>query len=301
MGRERSTRGARGRRLGAPVAATAAIAAGTAILMLGYEVAKEFLFPNFTKWESHFVTIAFAGLCAGLAGYLVSRRLHRANAELWVENAVRVEAEAEAKRAYEEKAVLLKELQHRAKNSFAMIASLFSLARADELSPSCDKLLGETEARVRAIADLYDLLYATGSVRQVELGAYLAKIAAAIVDRPGIELRTDVEPGAAAADQAVVLGLLVTELSTNAVKHAFPPGRVGSVSLVARFEGQGLRLEFSDDGVGAPPGLEAESSGSLGLSLVRALAKQLHGAWELEPSPGMAWRFRFPRVGRLAG
>jgi two-component sensor histidine kinase len=262
--------------------------------MLGYESLKELSLPSLTKWGSHFVTVAFAGLSAGIVGYLVSKRLREVNARLREENLERERAERAATVSLEEKASLLRELHHRVKNSFAMIDGIIRLSAEDVASEDGSRVLAEVEARVSAISEMYDLLYSSGSTNEVELGGYIERIARLLSTRSGATLRLELARCAISADVAVLVGLIVAELTTNAIKYAFPDGRPGTVTIRTSRDGDRLDLGFDDDGVGMPAGLDPAKTGTMGLKIIVSLVAQLSGTWRLEPGAGTRWRLGFP-------
>jgi two-component sensor histidine kinase len=152
---------------------------------------------------------------------------------------------------------------------------------------------------VRAIATVHQRLYQSGDVTSVDAGDYLGALVAelrrtyeasnvalsAAVEAPAIRLGTDA---------AIPCGLIVNELVTNAIKHAFPDSRRGAVRvLVRRTEKSGLLLTVVDDGVGFPAALDFRQTPTLGLKLVCMLAGQLKGDLQCLPGPGTKFALRF--------
>lgn len=180
------------------------------------------------------------------------------------------------------------ELQHRVKNNLALIASLLSLEAA--LLPEGHErtIFEEAQSRIRALALLYERLYRSGRSEAVALGPYLEDIVRTVISAEGRgEIRFESELAAINLDlsRAVPLGLIVDELAMNAVKHAFPEGRSGSLSLALRSEEDELVLDFRDDGVGLPPDFSLESQEGLGSRLLLLLSEQI-GATIRVGSPG---------------
>lgn len=277
-----------------PIVAAVAIAVGTAFLMLCYEAVKELVAPWLTKWGSHIVTVLVSGVFAGFAGFLVLRRLHAVNAKLCTEIAERTKAEADAKKRLEERQILFHELQHRVKNSFMMISSLISLSESECSTDEAKKALDAIGDRVFAISEMYDMLYSSGSMDQVDLDSYLARILGFLNRDPRIIIRTDFSVGKIVTGTAVTIGLIVTELMTNAIKHAFPDGRTGTVSIVMSRDERGLELVFADDGIGIPKEKVDASSRSIGLMILRSLVSQLEGEYSITKQNGTLWRIRIP-------
>ncbi len=277
-----------------PLAAAAVVSVATALFMICYESLKELFLPGLSKWGSHAVTIAVSGLFSGLAALIALGRFHSVNEELRVEVLERRKAENEASRALEERNALFRELQHRVKNSFMMISSLIRLSRDGGPADDPGTVLEEVDDRVQAISEMYDLLYSTGSTDQVDLDSYLARILGLLARDPRIEVCIDLSAGKAATGAAVNIGLIVTEFMTNAIKHAFPGGRSGTVELSVSAAGDDLRIVFADDGVGMRPGIDPAASRSIGLTIVRSLIEQLDGSYVVSSSAGTTWDIRVP-------
>jgi two-component system, sensor histidine kinase PdtaS len=199
-----------------------------------------------------------------------------------------------------EKETLLHELQHRIKNSLAMIASLVSLEAGRAAVGETREILGNLKDRVLSLSSLYEILLKSGAADAIDLGEYLRSIVSTLSETyagEGRDLRIeeDIEGMMVDVKRAVPLGLIVNELTTNALKYAFAPGSAGAIRVaLSRSEGS-VELSVSDDGVGLPGDFDLESSGGLGLSIVRMMAAQL--GWELSVSRagGTAFVLRSPR------
>ncbi len=178
-----------------------------------------------------------------------------------------------------EKAVLLQELQHRVANSLQIVASVLMQSARKVQSEEARGHLTDAHSRVMSIAALQQQLTAS-RLGEVELRTYFTALcdsigASMIHDRNRITLGVTVDDTRMSADESVSLGLIVTELVINSLKHAFP-GRTqkGMITVDYRAEGSGWALTVADDGVGMPSG-DAETAKGLGTSIVNALAKQL--------------------------
>jgi len=185
--------------------------------------------------------------------------------------------------AFKENRNLLGELQHRAKNSFAMIFGMISLATSAGVSPETKAALDNLGLRVRSVSELYSLLYSAGSFNLVRLDEYCARIAAPLVGLLGnITLNTEMESITVPVKEAAPLGLILTELMTNAGKYAFPNGRHGTITVALKKTAAGNRLEVRDDGIGLPAGFDFSESAGMGLNLVRSLSGQINGSFRIE-------------------
>jgi two-component sensor histidine kinase len=277
-----------------PAFAAIGIAIATALFLLSFEAIKELVAPGFTKWGSHATTVVFSGLSSGLVAFAALGRFHAVNRALRRENEERKRAEREARKALDERQSLFRELQHRVKNSFMMISSLIRLTQTEARTEESTLLLSDIGDRVDAVSELYGMLHSTGSIQDVDLDSYLSRILGLLARDNRIGVSTELAAGRIPTRTAVPIGLIVTELMTNALKHAFPGGRRGTVTLRALREADGLSLRFSDDGVGLPAGVDPAATRSIGMTIVRSLVDQLDGKFEVIVAGGTAWSFRLP-------
>jgi len=177
-----------------------------------------------------------------------------------------------------EKAILFQELQHRVANSLQIIASVLMQSARRVSSEETKGYLRDAHSRVMSVAALQHQL-AASNVGDVELRGYLTELcesiaASMIHDRKKLTLEVEADKGAATPERSVSLGLVVTELVINALKHAFPDGRGGHIVVGYKVDGADWTLSVGDDGVGMPSG-HAPAKAGLGTSIVQALAKQL--------------------------
>ncbi|MBJ7483815.1 sensor histidine kinase [Brevundimonas sp.] len=187
-----------------------------------------------------------------------------------------------------EKAILLQELQHRVANSLQIIASVILQSARKTTSDETRLHLTDAHIRVMSVAALQQQL-ATSRLGEVELAPYFIQLcksigASMIHDPTRLSIRVEADESATNADISVSLGLIVTELVINALKHAFPGGRSGTIVVGYSSHGPNWTLTVRDDGVGMPKDAASATPG-LGTSIVEALAKQLHARIQVE-SPG---------------
>jgi two-component sensor histidine kinase len=177
-----------------------------------------------------------------------------------------------------EKAILLQEVQHRVANSLQIIASVILQSARKAQSAETRGYLTDAHNRVMSVATLQQQL-AASRLGDVGLRDYLHQLcesigASMIPDHKQLTLDVTVDDSAVAAEISVSLGLVVTELVINSLKHAFPGGRPGSIMVSYQSHGPNWTLSVSDDGVGMPRDLASATPG-LGTSIVAALANQL--------------------------
>jgi PAS domain S-box-containing protein len=209
-------------------------------------------------------------------------------------------AEESLRASLREKEVLLKEVHHRVKNNLQLISSLLALQAGQLKDRAAAAAFAESQNRVRAMALVHENLYRSGDLASVRLAGHLESLCAYLVrsynvdpDRIVLDLR--VAEVTLDLDRSIRLGLLVNELVSNVLKHAFPAGRSGRVLVQLDMPGTGwCILVVSDNGVGLPPDLAPGHSDSLGLQLIADLTEQLGGTLVLDRGGGTTFSIRFP-------
>jgi PAS domain S-box-containing protein len=214
----------------------------------------------------------------------------------------RKEAEERLKSSIREKETLLKEIHHRVKNNLQIITSLLSLQSRNLNNDDLLKYFNEAESRIRSMSLVHEKLYQSETFGNIDFSIYIFELADSIIsgyssDADAIGLKIDAQDLHLTIDQAIPCGLIITELLTNAIKYAFPPGWEGTrkivISLKEKPRGM-AELVIGDNGVGLPSSLDAAKSGTLGLSLVPLLAKQIDGELEIDRSGGTFFKIVFP-------
>lgn len=175
---------------------------------------------------------------------------------------------------------LIAELQHRVKNHLSMILGLI---RLNARNSGAEKEFATIGRRVESLQLLYEEMTAANANTNegtIQLGAYLGRVANAIAHldgRPGVRMNIDVAPVVVETDRAVRIGLIVSELLTNAMQHAFVDQVSGLVELrVTATDDAGLRATVTDDGVGIPDGVDWPDGDSLGGRIVKGLCEGLN-------------------------
>ncbi len=199
-----------------------------------------------------------------------------------------------------EKEVLLKEIHHRVKNNLQVISSLIYLQAQYTQHFEARKSLKDSENRVRALAALHEQIYQSEELTNVDVSAYLRntieQLAAYYKPKDvSIQLDLKIEPIPMTIDTAVPFGLMINELITNALEHAFKGRKQGRIELqITQDEAGIVQLLLSDNGLGLPSGFDLSQRNTLGLQLVTSLVKQLKGTLTLEPGPGTTYNIQFP-------
>jgi two-component sensor histidine kinase len=180
-----------------------------------------------------------------------------------------------------DKEVLLQELQHRISNSLQVIASIIMLKAKTVQSEETRLHLHDAHKRVMSVAAVQQQLHASGALGSVEIAPYLTKLCDALAtsmigDSRPISLKVLAGGGSATSRQAESLGLIVTELVMNALKHAFPNEKTeGLITVTYELSGTNWMLSVSDNGVGRPDGIFAQPKVGLGTGIIKALSQQL--------------------------
>jgi two-component sensor histidine kinase len=227
--------------------------------------------------------------------------LTKANEALQQEITERVQAEEQIQAALREKEVLLKEIHHRVKNNLQVMCSLLYLQSKNIEDEKTLELLQDGENRVRSMALVHERLYHSEDLARVDFTEYVRSLTGYLfrsygVHRGVIQLRLDANDIYLGVDTAVPCGLMVNELVSNCLKHAFPGGRGGEIRIKLRSDDDTFTLTVSDNGVGFPEGLDFQNTESLGLRLINTLAGQLEGTIELDRSNGTAFEITFAEL-----
>jgi two-component sensor histidine kinase len=206
--------------------------------------------------------------------------------------------ERSLREALEHQKVLVNEINHRVKNSLQLVASLLGLQASATREPALTQSLQEAIARVTVVARIHDRLYRTTDILTVDLAGYLADICQELSELTAhVKIQYEApEAIRIGTDRAVRIALLLTELVTNAAKHAYPKGVEGSVVIrVAPSGTDAVILSVLDDGPGLPRGFDVEQSGGLGMKIVTALIKQSGATLAiLHHQPGSEFVIEFP-------
>ena len=211
----------------------------------------------------------------------------------------RRQAQENVKRTLQEKEVLLREVHHRVKNNLQVICSMLRLQERNIRDDTLLQALRASRERVMAMAMLHDQLHRAKDFSNINLGEYIRNLAGSLFSAHGVNsaelgLRLDAEDIPVAVDTAVPCGLIVSELVSNSIRHGFPEGRKGHVSLGLHARPGGfIELTIGDDGRGFIESPYAAKARPLGLWLVELLASQIGAAVERSSNAGTQYRLVF--------
>jgi len=261
---------------------------------------------NFRLMKFLLLALGFA-LVGGLGTFLLVRKLTTQAEKIQQETeSARRSREELAKQSLREKEVLLKEIHHRVKNNLQVISSLLRLQARSAISAELKTALRESENRIGTIALLHQLLYQSRDIVEISLRSYIEQLCSNILKtfEVGDKVSLDVCGEDTQVDLNVALpcGLLVTEIVTNSVKHAFPEGLKGSVRAELKLtQPDMIELLIGDDGIGFEESKVRRSRRSLGIRLIRQLISQLKASMEKLQSSGTTYRILFPRTKSIEG
>ena len=185
--------------------------------------------------------------------------------------------------------VLLRELQHRVKNNLQMITALIRLEARDVPDEASGERFDRLAGRIHALAVLYDALARENAGNTIDLGAYLGQIATAVMQAhatEGIRLDMKLDTWPVSVNVAMPAGLVVNELLTNSLKHAFAGREGGIIKLHSLIDDHGYHIMVADDGVGLPEGTEWPRPGKLGAIIVQSLRQNASAKIAVASSPG---------------
>jgi two-component sensor histidine kinase len=192
-----------------------------------------------------------------------------------------------------EKDTQLKELQHRVRNNLQMITALIRMEARGISDMSTGQGVDRLAGRVEALGLLYRALEKSGPDGVVDLGIYLSEVASAVMRAHAVEgthLDLQVDAWSVSLDIAMPVGLVVNELLTNALKHAFRERDAGAITLHSMADGQRCKILVADDGVGLPAGYSWPQPGKLSALIVRSLLQNAKASLDVQSSPGEGMR-----------
>ncbi|MDH4028421.1 MAG: ATP-binding protein, partial [Nitrospirota bacterium] len=215
----------------------------------------------------------------------------------------RKEDEDRIKASLREKDILLREIHHRVKNNMQIISSLLSLQAEIAGSEKDFELLRDSQNRIKSMSLIHEKLYRSKDMANIDISDYINDLILYIFQfhkttAGNVSLKLDLENIWIGIDTAIPCGLIINELVTNSLKHAFPENRKGELGIMLRkTEGDEISLTVSDNGIGIPEGLDISRTRSLGLSLVNTLTKdQLQGKIELDRTGGTRFTIVFKEI-----
>ena len=213
----------------------------------------------------------------------------------------RKRAEGLIRASLREKEILLKEIHHRVKNNLQIVASMLELQAGQIQDEEVRILFNESQRRIETMSLIHEKLYRARDLSKIDFKEYVEELAANLTALTGhkaeqVELETLIEGVFLDINSGIPCGLIINELVFNSLRHAFPDGRKGRLTIHMHEDDEGsITLSVRDNGVGLPEGLDFRNAPSLGLQLVISLVTQLSGIIEHDGSSGTAFKINFRR------
>jgi len=208
-------------------------------------------------------------------------------------------AEDRLKESLNEKEILLKEIHHRVKNNMQIICSLIDLQAMNISDAMTLELFNTCQNRIRSMALVHEKLYGSEDFARIDFGSYIADVLVYLhesypMSRDRVNITCNVEKIFLGIDSAIPVALILNELISNSLKHAFPDGSRGDIKIdFSRDENKKYHLTISDNGIGMPGDYNSNNSDSLGLVLVKGLVDQLKGSFNYEKNGGTKYIISF--------
>ena len=207
-------------------------------------------------------------------------------------------AEDALAKSLDEKEMLLKEIHHRVKNNLMIISSLLNIQSSHIKDKKTRGIFKESQNRTKSMALIHERLYRSTDLKNIDFGDYIMSLAtdlyhAMVLDPHRIKLDIDVEDVKIDINNMVPLGLILNELITNSMKHAFPDHKSGYIKIQLYRENEKITLVVSDNGIGLPEDVDYRKTNTLGLQLIKSLTEQINGEIRLDQSHGTAFTIIF--------
>lgn len=212
----------------------------------------------------------------------------------------RKRSEDKIKASLKEKEVMLKEIHHRVKNNMQVIISLLRLQARNIKNKQAIEIIRVSRNRIQSMALIHDRLYQSQDLAKISIAKYIQKLTTDLFRSYKIssnEIKTKINIADISLDinSAIPCGLIINELISNSLKHAFPKDKEGEINIDFHSDNNSnLTLIFSDNGIGFPEDIDFRNTESLGLQLVNILVKQLNGTIDFEVNGGTTFRITFP-------
>ena len=209
--------------------------------------------------------------------------------------------EEELKNKIVEREMMIKEVYHRVKNNLAMVSSIINLQIGESENEEALSALNDLKSRIDSISMVHSKLFRSKDLNNISLGEYITDLVGNLIDSLVSDGRTiaadisipevDID-----IDKAVPLGIIFTELTTNALKYAFEDHETGMITITYSEKGDDVEIIFADNGIGLPAGFSVNEAESLGFNLIISLVMQLDGNISVENKNGAVFTIILPRL-----
>ncbi|SME91895.1 histidine kinase dimerization/phosphoacceptor domain -containing protein [Desulfovibrio gilichinskyi] len=227
-----------------------------------------------------------------------TEELQRTNLILSEEITARKASERLVRESLSEKEVMLKEIHHRVKNNLQVISSLLSLQSGYTEDVESRNMLRECQHRVRSMSMLHERLYRSEDLSRIDMKEYAQTLMNFLLRSYSIDNNIhpafDISDIHLGIDSAIPCGLIINELLSNSLRHAFPDKKQGNLFVSMSRKGNDINLTVSDDGIGLPENFKIGSTKTLGMTLVETLSQQLCGKMIIDKTIGTSFQIIFP-------
>jgi two-component sensor histidine kinase len=213
----------------------------------------------------------------------------------------REDAQKQIINSLNEKNVLLREIHHRVKNNMQIISSLLSLQSSTIENQDMKDIFNESQNRVKSMSMIHEQLYQTDDLALIDFNIYINGLIKSLfqiysLDWAPIRWEVDVEDVKLNLETAIPCGLIINELVSNSLKHAFLEGSDGQIMVKMRKEDEIITLIVADNGIGLPKDFNIEKATTLGLKLVKTLVNQLEGEMVINTDNGTSFNIRLKEI-----
>jgi len=214
----------------------------------------------------------------------------------------RKKAELQIKKSLDEKIVLLREIHHRVNNNMQIISSLLNLQSFHIADEKALNVFRESQNRVKSMGMIYEKLYQSKDISHIDFADYISSLVSGIfssyeIDTNHIKLKIDAQQILMGIETAIPCGLIINELVTNALKHAFVGRENGELDITLQIlSDDTYQLTIKDDGIGFPENIDFENVSTVGLQLVNGLVDQIDGTIEMDAGEGTKFSIIFKEV-----
>lgn len=254
------------------------------------------LFLSMTAFTVAYTSVRYKSL---KNGYINELLIESTNKKLSEQQNILLQKNIELGKSLEEKEVLLKEIHHRVKNNLQIISSLLTLQDVEKSGKTISEVLLSSQSRIHAMAVLHTILYKSNNLAKISVKDYIRMLSDYLRDtyntsKKNISISQNIADVALVVDKLIPLGLIINEIITNSINHAFTTKDAGIINIEYYKENESCILIISDDGIGLPKDFSIKNCHTLGFRLIYGLANQLNGSVKMpETKTGTSIKIEF--------
>lgn len=212
-----------------------------------------------------------------------------------------VENELELTSLLDQKQILLQEVHHRVKNNLAVLSALLGMQISGLENEEAISVLEDTQMRIISIAKVHEHLYNQDKLNEIGFDAYIRELVEKITDtvdtnKKPPKFNLNLDPLWLSLDQSITCGLLLNELITNSIKHAYVPGKQARIDIEIKLDGEMVSIKYRDYGKGLDDSKDFFRDGNFGSMVIQIFLSQLKAEWDLKSDSGLIFDLNFKRV-----